>query len=506
MSRTWLCVVALLVLPITVYWQTVFHEYGFRDDYAHLREVREEPGKLFNFTASNGRPVYGAVLETSLKRVYDVSDLPMLRLTGALLLTAAGLALFALLRRAGWSNVESLAVGLSATLLPGAQVAVGWAIAWPIVLAMVLSLAGFAVVEAYLERPTRWRLCYVLAGAALYFIAGLTYQSTALFSVVPLAALLLVRSDRARVGHYRWLTAHLGVLFASLLVAFVLMEVFYAYDVFPASDRMVAFEAEPLDKLWWFVTQPLANALGLFALRDFFGTGEGWFFACVGLTIGVVALGYRFWATGPIGSERKRWLVALVFLPFVAHSVSLAAGERAIGYRTILALAGVVIVLFVYALRGLRVDGRIRARTQHAALGVFMAVAAVSASYNAFTLIAEPQNREWQIVDDAVERMKVGTGTKKVYIIEPLVSERSTKRMFADEFGSLSADSDWVPREMFKAALRERFGRNVPAKYVLQFGHNLPTTAYDIVIDMRRLRDTPASADATAGIGRRKEG
>jgi hypothetical protein len=94
----------------------------------------------------------------------------------------------------------------------------------------------------------------------------------------------------------------------------------------------------------------------------------------------------------------------------------------------------------------------------------------------------------------------------KVYIIEPLVSERSTKRMYADEFGSLSADSDWVPREMFKAALRERFGRNIPGKYVLQFGHDLPVAPYDIVIDMRRLRDTPAAAEATAVIGRKKEG
>jgi hypothetical protein len=506
MTRTWLCVAALLILPITVYWQTVFHEYGFRDDYAHLREVREEPGKLFNFTASNGRPVYGAVLESSLKPVYDVSDLPLLRLTGAVLLTAAAVALFLMLRRGGWSDVEALGVALATTLLPGSQVAIGWAIAWPIVLSMVFSLAGFAAVEAYLARPAWRRLPYVAAGAALYFVAGLTYQSTALFAVVPLAALLLVRSDRAKVGHYRWLGMHLGVLFASLFAAFVLMKVLYLYGVFPASDRMVSFEAEPLDKLVWFVTQPLANALGLFALRDVFGTGEGWFWACVAATAAVIALGYRFWAVGSLRSERRRWLVALVFLPFVAHSVSLAAGERAIGYRTILALAGVVIVLFVYALRGLRVDGRITPRTQHAALGAFMVIAAVSANHNAFTLIAEPQNREWQIVDEAVERMKVDADTKKVYIIEPLVSERSTKRMFADEFGSLSADSDWVPREMFKAALRERFGRNFTAKYVLQFGHNLPSTAYDIVIDMRRLRDTPAAAEATAGIGRRKEG
>jgi hypothetical protein len=59
---------------------------------------------------------------------------------------------------------------------------------------------------------------------------------------------------------------------------------------------------------------------------------------------------------------------------------------------------------------------------------------------------------------------------------------------------------------MFKAALRERFGRHIPGKYVLQFGHDLPMTPYDVVIDMRRLRDTPAAVGATAVLGRRKDG
>ena len=44
--RAWLIAAVLLILPLIVYWPTVSHEYGFRDDYAHLREVRERPGWL----------------------------------------------------------------------------------------------------------------------------------------------------------------------------------------------------------------------------------------------------------------------------------------------------------------------------------------------------------------------------------------------------------------------------------------------------------------------------
>ena len=77
--RTWLCAAALLILPLLVYWSTIEHEYGFRDDYAHLREVRERPGWLTTLTTAHGRPVYGAVLEASLHDVVDVADLTVLR-------------------------------------------------------------------------------------------------------------------------------------------------------------------------------------------------------------------------------------------------------------------------------------------------------------------------------------------------------------------------------------------------------------------------------------------
>ena len=73
--RAWLIAAVLLILPLIVYWPTVSHEYGFRDDYAHLREVRERPGWLTELTSSNGRPVYGVVLEASLRDVDDVHEL-----------------------------------------------------------------------------------------------------------------------------------------------------------------------------------------------------------------------------------------------------------------------------------------------------------------------------------------------------------------------------------------------------------------------------------------------
>ena len=89
--------------------------------------------------------------------------------------------------------------------------------------------------------------------------------------------------------------------------------------------------------------------------------------------------------------------------------------------------------------------------------------AAVLANRHAFDLIAEPQGREWSLVRDAVRTLRLGADTT-VYIVTPTLDHRSTQRVFSDEFGSLSSDSDWVPAEMFKAALRERFPKGLPPR------------------------------------------
>ena len=59
MRRAWLTAAALMALPFVVYWATVSADYGFRVDYAHLREVHERPGLLTELTTANGRPATG---------------------------------------------------------------------------------------------------------------------------------------------------------------------------------------------------------------------------------------------------------------------------------------------------------------------------------------------------------------------------------------------------------------------------------------------------------------
>ncbi len=94
--------------------------------------------------------------------------------------------------------------------MPGAQITVGWAIAWPIALALLFAVVGFSVVEEGLRRAGSVHVPSLLLGGAFYFLSGLTYQSSALFATVPLAAVLLLRDDRERLSHFRWIALHIG--------------------------------------------------------------------------------------------------------------------------------------------------------------------------------------------------------------------------------------------------------------------------------------------------------
>ena len=490
MIRTRICFFILLLAPILVYWESTFTDYGFRDDYSSVREAREEPGKLVKFTASHGRPLYGALLETSLVNLEEVGHLWMLRFATVALLTILGLAFWRQLYHSGWTEVEAAVIGLGVVFLPSGQVITGWAIFWPHAVALLLSLAGFSAIETELERGGLKRAIAFVGGALIYALAAVIYQSNALFAVVPMAAVLLVRVVRGSSSDLRWGVIHFSALFAGLMSAYLLVGALFANGIFHPSARM-QLESNPFTKLGWFFSNPLPNALALYALRDDYDTGAVIFWTAAVLVSGLIGWGCRS-EIGRVGvSAKRRLLLCIVALPFLAHFVSLAAAERALGYRTLWALSGLVLVLLVFALRSLLAAGKIKPAYYHGGLISIGLLAMITAHSNSVLLIARPQNYEWETIRAVVMRADFPK-TSRIYIITPTREDRASVRIFADEFGAISSDSDWVSREMFKAALHERFPVKLPAGTNCKFtlGREVPEAKdYDLVIDMRKFKE-----------------
>jgi hypothetical protein len=93
-------------------------------------------------------------------------------------------------------------------------------------------------------------------------------------------------------------------------------------------------------------------------------------------------------------------------------------------------------------------------------------------------------------------------GEPAVFVVRPRPDDSLAPLRFEDEFGSLSSDSDWVPLEMLKAAIHERDPSlcDVAHPCHIATGPSLPPAGrYDLVIDMRRLRDLRASGAPSHG-------
>jgi hypothetical protein len=491
--RAWLLTALLFLVPLLAYWPTTFHDYGLRDDYSNLREAHEEPGKVLAFCASHARPLYGLLLQATYGQTSSVQNLQWMRFGAVLLLGALCLVSFRSLRSFGWSFEASLCFAVLVGLVPSAQVIAGWAIGWPYAVTTLIAIGGFFAAEGALAAPAwsqRWAAQWA-AALGLMVSAALIYQPSALFYVVPLAAALIVDRDRGTAASARRAALHLGFVIFALGVAYALMSELYAAGLFVKSGR-IAFEQHWAAKLVWFLNEPLPNALNLFVLNDNN-------FRDHGLYIGGAALAGLLLVSGAVLEWRRYgyarglvWIAALTGLPLFAFMVSLVASEHYATYRTIFAMTAVLLVFLVDSVN--RLTETLTAGTRKlVALGV-VAAAFATANHHAYALLAVPQGNEWQLILQGAKALRLpdhaGQSRPRVFAITSTPADISTATIYHDEFGSLSSNSEWVPREMFKRAIHDLHAAvpNLDSRYEFHSGAKLPAgQRFDVIIDLHHL-------------------
>jgi len=493
----WLLTALFFLVPLLTYWPATFHDYGLRDDYSNLREAHEEPGTILNFCASHARPIYGWLLQATYGQTSTVQNLHWMRFTATLLLGAVSLVMFRGLRALGWSFNTALCFAVLLALVPSAQVIAGWAIGWPYAATALLAIAGFFTVEGALivgrsagrgRAAGQWimALCLMIVGA-------LIYQPSAMFYVVPLAAALIAQRRRGIAQTARWLAVHVGFVVASLGLAYCTMIVLYAAGIFVKSGR-IAFEHHWGDKFSWFFHETMPNALSLFVLNDNNLHDHGWYIACAGL-VGLLL------AAGAVVEWRRHgrargliWAAALVGLPILAASVSLVASERYATYRTIFAMTAVLLCFMVASARALTAHWSAGGRRILAT--VVVGVAFFTAQHHVYALIAVPQGNEWQLILAGAKHVRLnGPARPRIFAIASSPSDISTESIYHDEFGSLSSNSEWVPKEMFKRAMHDLHPEvaNLESRYEFSEGYRPegyklpPGQHYDVIIDMHQL-------------------
>ena len=114
------------------------------------------------------------------------------------------------------------------------------------------------------------------------------------------------------------------------------------------------------------------------------------------------------------------------------------------------------------------------------------------AQHHVYALIAVPQGNEWQLILTGAKRVHLGASARpRVFAIASSPADISTATIYHDEFGSLSSNSEWVPKEMFKRAMHDLHPdiADLESRYDFAEGYKLPPDQqYDVIIDMHRLR------------------
>ncbi|MFT3830575.1 MAG: hypothetical protein QM691_12810 [Opitutaceae bacterium] len=486
--RAWLARVVPLVfvaLPVALYWSGLSQRFGLRDDYANLREAHEQPGWLLQLCASQGRPVYGFLLEHSYAALDAIDAFVWVRLAGTLLWGATAALLFIVLtRQLGWRPIMAGALAALLVALPGVQVETHWGVCWPHALAGTLGVLAFAGAEAGWRTTgvaRRWRLA--LAGGLL--LTGLlTYPPDALLFVVPVATQFAGAAGQP--WRTRWLAVarHGALAGAALVLAFATIKVLSATGVFPSSER-VAVEWHWADKLAWFARQPLRQALALFVLADDEGRTAPWYQVAALATALALAAGFvSEWRRRGAAAAGGR-LIGWGALVLLAYAVSFVASERWPTYRTLVALTGVLLVFLVAPL--LEVRRGWRGVAASAVLAALVGTGGWAARHNSRLYLAEAQVAELRRIEAAADRIG-RLPPQRVFLLLPEPWDSTCAVSHLDEFGSLSGDCEWAAKEMLERVLLERRraakGWNQPRE--ISSHYLLPKKrTYDVLVDLR---------------------
>ena len=271
-------------------------------------------------------------------------------------------------------------------------------------------------------------------------------------------------------------------------LAYCTMSVLYAAHVFVKSGR-IAFESHWGEKIAWFLREPLPNALSVFFLNDDNHRDHALYLGGAAL-VGAILVAGAWLQWRRHGRQRGIvWLSGLLGLPVFAFAVSMLASERYATYRTILAMTGVLLCFLVASVSALTERWSINARRLTAVLAI--SIAFFTAQHHVYALIAVPQGNEWQLMVAGAKRVHLDGARPRIFAIASAPADISTATIYHDEFGSLSSNSEWVPREMFKRAMHDLHPgiADLDSRYDFATGPVLPAGQhYDVIIDLHRLR------------------
>ena len=511
-------------------------DYGFWDDYTRLAD---EPYAHIAAILREGRPINALLWWLSLQAVTDVEHLRYLRLAAVLGIALLAWGLFRALADAGWSRFQSACVAVIACTALPFQIYAAWATCASFPLAALAAGLAFALSERAVEAPRRRSRLLAAAGAILALLAAFAvYQPAAMFFWV-FAAAVLLKPDTALRDMLRRLGWYCAIALAGMLAGFAMYRL--CLFLVPGGYVRTGFVQDLPTKAAWFLSIYLPNAvnfflpspshlllpeaggelsidlyrrlsgalhwLGISLLPSLEQAGPSYSHASTFLSAAkgvsfvhkvldaiiawgvLAAIGGGLWRyfRGARGDRLCRCAAAAA-LVLLGSIPNLVVEEQTSGYRSMPALAALVVLFAYLAFRGYA--GRAAAtRRAHAVLGLAAAACALSAAWHVHAYFVAPQVRELALMRSGIERGDLSR-IRSIHVLRPPKWQRNPPApLLWREFGATTS-SGRSARHMAILQLRElapeRAG--LPIELV---DFNDPTASAPVppdvlVVDMRR--------------------
>lgn len=434
----WAPLLLLVAFVMVTYSDVLTSRYGFLDDYGFLQNGIAGSDTTFNLLVSAGRPINAWLLDVGFAAAGSIEGLAVLRLVTLLGISLLGCTFYLFSRRHGLSQAASASIAVGVALLPSFQVYAAWAQHFTTPFAGVLS-----VTAAYLLSPVRstgarvdpraFTLATLLLAAAV-----LTYQPTAMLFCT--AFLLALLSSPQPLRHWN------GRALLTMATSFGLASIFgyialkIGQGFFAKQSARYGLLSDPLEKLNWFLREPLLNAASLYSVP-----GDTTLAATVAVAI---LAGFAFYGVrkGPksVAFILLLWAVCL----FGSYLPNLATGENWASYRSIAALAASIVVTVAVLvidpiaayLAGSGAAGRRRLAPFGAAAGVVVVVSlSILSQRNLSNTIILPNVSELDNLSAHLAKHTENAHISRIIVRPSTWTDFSVPIIVYDEFGFQSS-------------------------------------------------------------------
>ena len=450
-----------LILLFVVFWPVFFADYAYTDEAYQL--WHNDDNTNFTIFFEVGRALNALIMQKIYPKLKTMSDLKWVRVVsfaGWLLAIVVWNVVLNSWKKIfnlneHWTFFLSICLPCSISL----AILIGWAVHVAVFLSFIMGLVSGHLFFIHFYGRKELRI------SPFRIIAVILLGLGSLFLYQPMFAAFLLPFFLCHLyNRYKKIDRimYLGVGFYLLvcLLYFVLFKYLLAVSGVGASDRTVLAK-DPLEKISFFFSQPLAQAFSFNFLYNMHGIFSQVFYPVM----------FAAWLLSVFAFDKEEklmykfaYIARVLLLMMLMYASVLLPRENFASYRTMLCLNLAGTMLLIDVILRLTSKSRVKNLIPYLAGGIVAIVAWCNFNLNYIT----PLKKEYQALHTYFLQNYDSSKTK-VYFVRPkddLFKTLYNQNLYKDEFGLPSGHKDWTPESLVKQMVFESTGDREKAKQI----------------------------------------